>query len=396
MQRLSNKEQSRQRSIPIITYAILGLVIMVAFGMPVFQSKYIHPRFTNLIIENTESEAIRIARHMMRVVLQDYSDKKFILSEVTRTYLDHTRDDYNLWKAKVFSKSGEIIYSTSKKEVGKLNEHSYFHEIVAKGQVYTKVVQKNAISLEGQIVTNDVVETYIPIMENGRFIGAFELYYNISDRKKNMDTIITQTNLLLYGLTGIILIVVLGATLGLRRRMKERKRFEDTLYSLASKDSLTCIYNRRRFTELLEWELVKYARYQKHASLLMFDIDHFKSVNDTYGHQAGDDVLIAVVETCKHILRKSDLMARYGGEEFVVLMTETERSGAIEVAEKLRQSVAELITPCAGSEIRVTISIGVVDFCEVQELSFDTVIKLADECLYKAKNLGRNQVCTSD
>ncbi len=294
MQRLPNKEQSRQRAIPIITYAILGLVIMVAFGMSVFQSKYIHPRFINLIIENTESEAIQIARHMMRRALQDYTDKKIVLSEATKTYLDHTSDDYNLWKVKVFSKSGEIIYSTSKKEVGKLNKHSYFHEIVAKGHVYTKMVQKNAKSLEGQIVSYDVVETYIPIMESGSFIGAFELYYNISDRKKNMDTIITQTNLLLYGLTGIILIVVLGATLGLRRRMNERKRFEDTLYSLASKDSLTCIHNRRRFTELLEWELEKYARYQKNASLLIFDIDHFKSVNDTYGHQAGDDILIAV------------------------------------------------------------------------------------------------------
>ncbi len=89
-------------------------------------------------------------------------------------------------------------------------------------------------------------------------------------------------------------------------------------------------------------------------------------------------------------------MARYGGEEFVVLMTETERLGAVEVAEKLRQSVAELITLSGGREIRVTISISVVDFCEIQELSFDTIIKLADGCLYKAKNLGRNQVCTSD
>ncbi len=351
-----NSEKKQSSEVTLI-YSILGLVILVAFGMPIFQSKHIYPRFINLIIENTENECIRIGNNMMRMVLNDYSGGTLVISDNTKVYLNQTSRDYNLWKVKVFSEIGETIYSTALQDVGTLNHHPYFHEVVVKGKVYTKVVLKDSKSLEGQLVTHDVVETYIPIMQEGKFVGAFELYYNISVRKKSMDKIMAQSTSLLYCLTVIILVVVLWIVVGLRRRMKEREIFEDTLYNMAIKDTLTGIYNRRRFIELLKWEVNKFIRYEMNTSLLMFDIDHFKNVNDTNGHQAGDEVLVAVAKTCKILLRESDLLARYGGEEFVVLLPGTGKVSAIETAEKLRQAIASLTTPYGNAQIRVTITV---------------------------------------
>lgn len=396
MQKSKRATETRQSSVSFIIYTILGLVILAAIGMPVLQSEYIYPRFIRLIIETTEREAIRTGRHMMRTVLENYSGGVLVISEDIRTYLDNTSEDYDLWKVKIFSKSGMTLYSTDSKDVGKLNRHAYFHDNVAKGLVYTKVAQKNTKSLEDQIVANDVVETYIPILDKGEFIGAFELYYNITIRKESMDAIIARTNVLLFSLTGIIIIVALGAAIGIRHGMGKRKQYEDSLYSMATRDTLTGLYNRWRFIELLEWEVEKHNRYQKKTSLLMFDIDHFKTVNDTYGHQTGDKVLVAVSETCKQALRESDLLARYGGEEFVALLPETAKADAIGVAEKIRQAVEAMIVPNTAGPIQVTISVGVADFREIETLNLDAAIKLADDCLYHAKFCGRNRVCTSD
>lgn len=393
---MSNSNHNHKNSVPIIIYAILGIVVLAALGMPILQSKFIYPRFINLIIEKTEDDAIRIGRIMMRMVLQDYVDESFIITEKTKTFLDQTTRDYVLGKVNVFSSSGETIYSTAREDVGKINNHSYFTDIVAKGRVYTKVVLKDTKSLEEQVITDDVVEIYIPILEKGEFVGAFELYYNISEHKESMDAIIARTNLLLQSLAGIIIIVVLGAAVGLHRGMKERKKNEDKLFNLATRDRLTGLYNRGRFLDMLQWTVEKHIRYQEKTSLLMFDIDRFKNVNDTYGHQAGDEALVAVARTCEQVMRKSDMVARYGGEEFVVLLPETDQTGAAKIAEKLRQAVSELLISCVKGQIRVTISVGVVDFSEVDELSFDSVIKLADDRLYKAKKTGRNRVCIND
>ncbi len=391
----NQNDQNKQNSIAIIAYTILGLVMLVAVGMPVLQSQYFYPRFIKLIIENTESEAIRTGRHMMRDVLERNSGNILVVSADVQTYLDQISVDYDLWKVKVFSESGKTIYSTELNDVGNQNKHLYFQEVVSKGIVYTKVVQKNTKSLEGQVVTNDVVETYIPIVENGKFLGAFELYYNISIRKAAMDAIISQTNMTHYSLSGLMIVVALWATLSLIRGMRQRKHYEEKLYTLATKDTLTGTYTRSRFTELLQWEIEKYDRYKKNSCLLIFDIDHFKNVNDTYGHQAGDEVLTAITEICKQSLRKSDLIGRYGGEEFVVFLPDIQCQDAVKVAEKLREVVEGLTTTSDTKKIQVTISIGMVELSEALPLTVDTIIKLADDCLYTAKRNGRNMICTS-
>lgn len=159
------------------------------------------------------------------------------------------------------------------------------------------------------------------------------------------------------------------------------------LVKMASVDSLTGIYNRRKFSEILEYEAQRSKRYHQPLALLMIDIDHFKHVNDTYGHQAGDEALIRIADIFKTWLRKSDVYARWGGEEFIVLLTQTNLSEARLVAEKLRQHIAEITVK---DKLPVTASFGVSLFDENEDTLL--LVKRADDALYQSKNDGRNRV----
>jgi diguanylate cyclase (GGDEF)-like protein/PAS domain S-box-containing protein len=170
----------------------------------------------------------------------------------------------------------------------------------------------------------------------------------------------------------------------------DRKKAEEMLREMSEKDYLTMIFNRRKFFELLGLEIEKASRYDRPLSLIIFDIDHFKAVNDTYGHIAGDAVLKSTATTVESVLRKSDIFARYGGEEFVILSPETTIDGALAIAEKVRASVEEHIFERG---VRITLSAGVAEWSPGDtELSF---IGRADRMLYSAKEAGRNRVAVN-
>jgi diguanylate cyclase (GGDEF)-like protein len=165
----------------------------------------------------------------------------------------------------------------------------------------------------------------------------------------------------------------------------ERER--ERISKIAITDPLTEIYNRKKFTDELERELQRSLRYRQKLSLIIFDIDHFKEVNDTYGHQVGDTVLQELTQLVREHIRKSDLFARYGGEEFVVLLPESDLQGACVLAEKLREEIEAFdFSHVAG----ITCSFGVSQYGEEEDS--ENFIRRADEALYRAKNSGRNRV----
>ncbi|MBF0458874.1 MAG: diguanylate cyclase [Nitrospirae bacterium] len=163
----------------------------------------------------------------------------------------------------------------------------------------------------------------------------------------------------------------------------DRKMFQN----LATKDGLTNIYNRKKFEDELDKEIERSLRYNNFLSLIIFDIDHFKSVNDTYGHQTGDYVLKEITSLVSENVRKYDMFARYGGEEFVILTPETNLAGAKELAEKLRERIQDYEFKEVG---RVTCSFGVSEYVKQEDPA--GFIKKADYALYIAKNKGRNRV----
>jgi len=140
----------------------------------------------------------------------------------------------------------------------------------------------------------------------------------------------------------------------------ERKKLEEALRVQANNDPLTGMYNRRYFLNRAEDEWKRARRFAHHLSVLMLDIDHFKDVNDSHGHAAGDEVLKMVAQTLTGVVRSIDIAARWGGEEFIVLLPETDGEGEMVIADKIRQHIASCSTPCGDKAIEVTVSIGIM------------------------------------
>jgi diguanylate cyclase (GGDEF)-like protein/PAS domain S-box-containing protein len=183
------------------------------------------------------------------------------------------------------------------------------------------------------------------------------------------------------------------------RDMTDQKRAEIALKTLAARDGLTGLANRRSFDQALETEWSRAQRTKKPLALLFADVDHFKLFNDRHGHQSGDECLRAVAAVIgESASRPTDLAARYGGEEFAIILPETDREGACKVAERLRQAVMDLrIThDAAGAGPWVTLSVGVVAQGPGSDVGPDWFLGQADQALYAAKHSGRNRVVSAD
>lgn len=178
---------------------------------------------------------------------------------------------------------------------------------------------------------------------------------------------------------------------GMMQDITQRKVLEQKLYWLAHTDSLTHLPNRRHFLEQVELELTRFKRYATPVALLMFDLDHFKQVNDRYGHAAGDAVLCHVAAVTRQMLRKTDASGRIGGEEFAVLLPETDLESAWQLAQRLGQTIASSPVDTEAGTIAVTLSIGVTLFAPI-DATADAVLSRADRALYRAKHHGRNRV----
>ncbi len=168
--------------------------------------------------------------------------------------------------------------------------------------------------------------------------------------------------------------------------------YHEEIYRLTIIDGLTGVHNKRYFLEFLDRELSRSARYLRPLSLILFDIDHFKLVNDYHGHLAGDFVLRELAMMAKSVVRTEELLARYGGEEFAVVLPETSSEGAYNLAERLRAEVEGHPFQFEDKTLRITISVGVTTTQGETELEVLQLILKADKKLYEAKRAGRNCV----
>lgn len=211
------------------------------------------------------------------------------------------------------------------------------------------------------------------ISSTGKVLGTFAIYHkNIaSPNSSDIERITFAANL---------------AAIAIENR-NARNELEHRVYS----DYLTGLANRRYFIEQAELELSRSNRYETELSLIMLDIDFFKKINDTYGHNIGDLVLQKIADVSRTILRDIDIIGRIGGEEFAILLPQTSLEDSIKVAERLRIEISNASVLLENSEVTFTSSFGVVS---ASKSNIDNLLIKADKALYKAKESGRNRVCT--
>jgi PAS domain S-box-containing protein len=227
---------------------ILIVSLSITTALSFYNILFIYPSFTDLLIESTKKDSVRATQHLASLLFSEQSeltrdsfDTNF-LSEIEKI-----KRDFELMKLQVFSKSGQTLFSTDPKDVGVINKERFFHDIVAKGNVLAEVVPKNTESLEGQKVTLDVVEAYVPLMRGHNFQGAFEIYFDITDRKKLLDNLLSKSTVVLVTLTVGLLFAIIIVFYKENKTTAARKRAEAALRE--SEEKLTGILNS--FTDLI-------------------------------------------------------------------------------------------------------------------------------------------------
>ena len=182
-----------------------------------------------------------------------------------------------------------------------------------------------------------------------------------------------------------------GLNCALQEEIKQKKLLEEELRAIATIDSLTGVYTRYQLLEFGENELKRFRRAGHPLCALMLDIDHFKKINDTYGHSVGDSALKHFTDVCSGSLRSTDIIGRIGGEEFVIIMPDTASDAGYAVAERIRKNVAQSTFCKDDLSVTFTVSIGLYSFSH-EDHSFEQALSKADSALYEAKGAGRNHV----
>lgn len=210
---------------PNIFAGIIFAAIIALVSFPVYIFFYLDPAFAKFVTVSSEREAVKVANHIAAALFPSGSEfNESSISESKVQLLKELQRNFQIIKVKIFTPDGTIIYSTDKADIGEINTHDYFRDVVANGQLYTKIVQKNTISLEGQIMPIDVVETYVPMMNGVTFIGAFEIYYDNTKPRTELRTLLNKVGSSVAVLTAAMLLMILLAFFNANKNFRAKNK----------------------------------------------------------------------------------------------------------------------------------------------------------------------------
>jgi diguanylate cyclase (GGDEF)-like protein len=385
-----------EKQVSSYKFLTLSLLLAIAMGstLPLYNALVSYPALIKVMQENIEQGAVKTAHH----IVADFTSLNAMtfsgpLPLEEQRIIQNLKTDYEMVGVKIYDPAGLVIFSTRSKDLGKTNTHDYFQQQVAKGQTLNKLVNKKQLSMEGVEVHRDVSEIYVPVMVEDRFVGAFEFYFDVTAQKLAIDDISAASLRVFLGVFFGFLALFGIFALKMRQAIKKRRQVEQEIIQLAYTDTLTGLPNRRLFMDRFEQALLRAQRDNLRVTLFYLDLDHFKSVNDSYGHQQGDNLLIHITRRIKHQIRTSDTLARLGGDEFVLLAPDLHQpEEAVTIARALNRLTEK---PCIleGQEIAVSLSIGVAIYPEDGQ-DPETLLRRADDAMYAAKGQGRNTYAT--
>ena len=360
---------------------------LVAIGLfPVYTVFFLAPQFEELLVKNTKAEAVQLASYFSTFVVEkDEELKTGTLPTQLLDRLQSLQGGEHLIRMRIFSPSGEIIYSTEPMEVGRFNQEIYFKQIAASSTARAEIIPKQSRSLENKVVPADVVETYVPITRGGRLLGVFELYHNVSKERQDLNRLIYRAYGTLFIMAGGLLVLVLFTFSQAHRSMKERARAEEQLRLLSFRDDLTGLYNRRGFLALGEQQVHVANRDKKPMMVVSADLDGLKEINDTFGHQEGDAAIVETAHILRRTFRKADLVARIGGDEFALLLT----GGQVEFdrgqLDGRLQEIVEEHNKKSDRPHKLSVSVGFAYFDAGEKHTFEEGLHLADTMMYEQK-----------
>ncbi len=396
---LSRLERDPNRLLRLLVLvALISMVLILSLTVV-----GIHRSSVADVLRIAEDDAVRIGTVMVeqqyRYLFGGGEQSISIKPEDMRMFDSHVRGflhPFAIVKIKVFAIDGTIVYSTDKKIIGKSVVDNPRLERALNGEVDSHQETKEQVVdlAEEQLLDVDVVVTYLPVRNlGGEVAGSFELYLDVTRYRAEITKRVTTSAAIL----AVILLVVFALSfIVVRMGAKQLKSLLFRLRKLAVTDPLTGVYNRGALLSRAEEELSRLERRKAQPSgnslgVVMIDLDFFKKVNDTHGHQAGDDVLREMSQRVTNCLRDYDIFGRYGGEEFLIIIPDADFKGAMVVAERARHELVKAPFALGDLKLPITASFGVTS-CNDPSEGLDGALQRADEALYLAKEMGRDRV----
>ncbi len=390
-----------------------GAVTLVAAAvvLGLFWFAYAFPRHQHSHIDQIEYKALQVARLFESIVGRDAMITG-VMPTASARLLEEGREKAGMHKVRVFDSAGVIMHSSEPAEIGTVNQHAYFWDDVASGKLYSKLVTSDQATLEKDQFAGDVIETYVPVMADDLFIGAFEVYLDAAKDLHALEEVTTDLTLKFLFVALLLMLMFVGLVrhgyrvalhkereqnellqdeIDHRRRVEQELRDNERRFDhMAHHDALTGLANRRLFTAHLDHALVTARREGTRLAVMFLDLDRFKTVNDSLGHETGDKLLVEVGKRLAEAVRQTDTLARMGGDEFAVMVERVDDDLQIS---NLAERVLRLLEPpvrIGEFELKAAASIGIaVAFSD--GTTSDELLKNADTAMYRAKERGRGR-----
>jgi len=395
-----------QKNILRCYVVIVSLLIISSYFIG---KKILMPFFYDHMINMAVYENQKISEHIF--MHDSINDANISLNEE----LLMLKDNFKLQKIKFFNAQGVVVASTDLRDMGKQNTEEYFINNVQKGEIFYKIIHKGTLSLENEYIPKDVAEIYFPKYVDGKFHSVIEVYYDITPISGEFNKIIKKIDSIYFAAVFIFILLFSFVLYRLSVADLNRKRNEEEIFQLnetlqekvrkrtfqllkknkelkklANFDSLTGVYNRGFFLNLASKYFDIAKRNNTSLFIISFDLDHFKNINDTYGHAMGDDVLKEFTKIVNPFMRNSDIFGRVGGEEFVACVQNVKDEGAILLAQKICNAVERSVIVFNDITIHITVSIGIAKLSD--EKNIDELLEKSDQAMYQAKEAGRNRI----
>ncbi|MHB8846320.1 MAG: GGDEF domain-containing protein [Nitrospirota bacterium] len=368
------KQRSLFRSVLIICLAISVLVPAVSIYV-------IHPVFRNYVYDIERNNSIRLANHLKGNVVDGSGELKD--ASVFRWEVEQLRQDIGIQVIRVYDADGVVIYSEDGTDIGTKISHPAILNSVARKKNISMLDASKSFSAEGDTLLHNVVKTYVPIMKGDRYLGALEMHNDVTGPLHRLETLLHKLAIIPIAFMTLFCAIIWHLIGRVRNDVSQIEQLYMT-------DGLTGLLNRRTLMEKLIYETGSARRYQHPLSLIMCDVDDFKKINDTYGHQIGDEALKNVSAALRSLLRATDIVGRYGGDEFLVILPESGREGAAHFASRLMAAVRAENVSGLSTRIELTLSIGMAVMVPGAPVSAEELLRLADGALYEAKKCGKD------